>query len=261
MQSCELQFCAENRYQNAYRIGAHTHPCWELVYYLEGKGTTTIQHQKHSFAPNTFAIIPPNCTHVERGSAQTKIIHTGFLISDNYTLHGGLYAAEDFPILDVLQLISKEMRMGNLYSARILNILLEAMIIILCRPQDKPTEIDRETMITYAKNYLRLNYMNHVKIKDLAASIGYSYDYFRHVFLEEVGMTAKDFLMQEQLSHAKQQLLEGKNIKDIAIACGYASDAHFCNLFRRMTGQTPGEYVSLHTITKYPQISFLDEES
>ncbi len=252
----ELKFCASGEYASPYTIGSHTHPCWELIYYENGCGEVIIDSAKYDFAPNTFALIAPGSNHAERGAAQTKICYIGFTVPKEYALTGGLYRNDDVTVHPLLRMIAEEMCHAGANVTQLMNLYVEAIAVLLCRKNQPAQEQDKDAMIAYVKNYLDLNYMNHVRIKDLAKSIGYSYDYFRHVFLQRVGMTAKDYLMQAQLTNAKEQLLAGKSVKEVAASCGYASDAHFCNLFRQMTGQSPAAFVNDRTEARYPQISF-----
>ncbi len=260
MTKCELKFCASGEYANSYTIGAHTHPCWELIYYECGEGSVIVDRERHDFSSDCFSLIAPNTNHAEHGISQTKLLYIGFTVSDDYALQSGLYRNEDVAVLPILQLISGEMRHSGANGTKMMDLLVEAIAILLHRASVPSQEQDKTAMIAYVKNYLELNYMNRVRIKDLAKSIGYSYDYFRHVFLQHVGMTAKDYLMQVQLNHAKEQLLQGRSVKEVAAGCGYASDAHFCNLFRQMTGQSPASFVNSKTQSEYPQLAFQLEE-
>ncbi len=260
MDSCELKFCAGSRYQNSYTIGCHTHPCWELIYYIDGEGTTVLDKEKHLFSKDTFSLVSPECSHIEIGTPGTQVLYIGFTLHKAFPLKAGLYSGKTFPILPLLEKIAAEMRSGLPFASRMMNLLTQEIVLLLSRTATPQKESDKIALIEYAKNYIELNYMNHIRIKDLAQNIGYSYDYFRHVFLKMVGMTAKDYLMQTQLKHAKEQLLLGKSIKEIAAACGYASDAHFCNLFKQEVGQSPGEFVSTCTEVLYPQIMMEFEE-
>ncbi len=256
MASCELKFCASGAYATPYTIGSHTHPCWELIYYVNGNGAVIVDREKYEFSPDTFSLIAPHATHAEKGCAQTEILYIGFTAPDDLPLQSGLYENKKIEVLPLLRMIEAEMRTAGANGTKLMDLLCSSLAILLARPNQEQKEQDKTAMIEYVKNYLDLNYMNRVRIKDLAKNIGYSYDYFRHVFQQYVGMTAKDYLMQAQLRNAKEQLLQGKSVKEVAASCGYASDAHFCNLFRQMTGQSPAAFVNEKTDTKYPQISF-----
>ena len=52
-------------YPSSHYAKPHSHPCYEIIVYFSGTGTTTIDGTEHRFSPHTVAFIPPHVTHDE----------------------------------------------------------------------------------------------------------------------------------------------------------------------------------------------------
>ena len=62
---------------------------------------------------------------------------------------------------------------------------------------------------------------------------------FRHQYRCSVG----EALRRRRIEHASQQLaLSEASMAEIARACGFADQSHFCNTFKRQVGMTPSTY-------------------
>ena len=55
------------------------------------------------------------------------------------------------------------------------------------------------------------------------------------------GMTFKRYLTLLRMAHAKEMLSHGCSVIDTALSCGYGSESHFIDSYRRYWGHTPGE--------------------
>ena len=56
-------------------------------------------------------------------------------------------------------------------------------------------------------------------------------------------MTIRNYIIDERINYAKKLLIEtDKSIGAIASEVGYKTTQHFCTIFNRHTGVTPGVY-------------------
>lgn len=240
MFDCELKFCMEVEYAERYEGKKHGHPCWELVYYLDGEGTCAIADRPYKFTKNMFALISPDMAHAEAGNASTKVLYIGFNILDNDSiLKNGIYDDADGEIYHYLRLIHFEMQRQGEYSSSLMNH-YNSIIIIKVTEKCNTMRENKFGILDYAVNYINLNYMNNISVKELASFVGYSYDYFRKIFLEYMKISVKDYIEKVKFHNAQELLFNSdKNIKSIAYRCGYSSPAHFCMIFKKKTGHSP----------------------
>jgi AraC family transcriptional regulator len=82
----------------------------------------------------------------------------------------------------------------------------------------------------------------------LVAESGYSRSHFLRMFRISMGCSPHQWLIRLRVEQAKTMLRE-KSLRmiDIAIACGFSSQAHFSNKFHQVVGMTPGDYRRQHS--------------
>lgn len=65
------------------------------------------------------------------------------------------------------------------------------------------------------------------------------------LFSKETGMTIRNYMIEERMNYAKKLLTEtNESIGSIATKVGYKTTQHFCTIFNKHTGVTPGVYSS-----------------
>lgn len=85
-----------------------------------------------------------------------------------------------------------------------------------------------------------------VDIKQVASALGMSYHWFVHSFKVEFGLPPYRFVQSLRSAYARALLAAGpdkdvQNLRDVAMAAGYADAPHMTREFRRTYGMTPGE--------------------
>jgi len=82
-----------------------------------------------------------------------------------------------------------------------------------------------------------------IGIATLAELAGYSPDHFARLFKLGFGLSPYQYILQRRVERAKS-LLRDRNhsIAEVAMLCGFASQAHFHTTFKARTGVTPGAY-------------------
>lgn len=97
--------------------------------------------------------------------------------------------------------------------------------------------------ITYA-----IHEFNHGSqtISSITEQIGFSPQWFRRIFREEVGLSPKVYYRVQRFQQSLRLIAPGKDIDwaSIALTCGYFDQAHFIHDFQAFTGFSPTAYVS-----------------
>ena len=81
---------------------------------------------------------------------------------------------------------------------------------------------------------------NSVDFHQLSQQLGMSYSSFRRVFKKETGRAPGDYFIEMKMNRAKQLLLAGKSIQEVADLLGFDSVYYFSRLFKSRTGKAPG---------------------
>lgn len=97
--------------------------------------------------------------------------------------------------------------------------------------------------VARAQHYMEQHYMDNITVSKLSA-LGYvSPSSFNRRFKKEVGITPIEYLIEIRIKRAKI-LLRRKNIPvtEVAMRCGFGSNAHFSSCFLSRVGISPSEY-------------------
>ncbi|MFC4776320.1 AraC family transcriptional regulator [Paenibacillus sp. GCM10023252] len=94
-----------------------------------------------------------------------------------------------------------------------------------------------------ALDYILEHFREPIRLEHIAEQLYLSSSRTRHLFIEVVGRGFKEYLLQLRIDEAKSLLVNtDRTILDIVFLCGFQSQAAFYETFRRLVGQTPGEY-------------------
>ena len=103
-------------------------------------------------------------------------------------------------------------------------------------------------IVNAALNYMRENCMQqHLSLSDIADHVYVSQWHLSKLLNRETGKSFFDLLGSMRIEKAKSLLrTPGMNIQEVAEGTGYTDVAHFSRTFKKLTGQTPGEYRKGH---------------
>lgn len=127
-------------------------------------------------------------------------------------------------------------RMGNL---------LGQAILLLSRhqPAQKPEPEDEGLhYVALAKSMMAQNQYR-MSVADLSEGLGISRNHFSTVFHRITGVSPKTYILQHRMDLAKNFLVNGYTVAQVAEMLGYCDYAAFFNAFQRSEGVTPKEYV------------------
>lgn len=250
MFGCELKSCTKLNYTKDYFNNNHTHPYYELVYYYEGEGRVSVMDKVYAFEKNTFAISMPEHYHNERGGKGVQLIYISFTLN-GFTLEDGLHRDEDGRIGKLVAECYEELEGRRPVFQLILNNIAEKIVLSVIRKELKDEE-QRDNDFGYILNYVDMSYNLNLSVKQIAKNIGYSYDYFRDLFFRHMNISAKDYLLDKKIEHAKSLLISTDyRLPQIASLSGFSSASHLCMVFRKKTGMTPQQFTRAHEEDDY----------
>jgi AraC family transcriptional regulator len=93
------------------------------------------------------------------------------------------------------------------------------------------------------KDFVESSLDQDLTLESLAHEAGYSRAHFLRMFRESTGTTPHQYVMQRRIAHAEKMLSENElGVAEIAVACGFSSQAHLTLAFKKQTGVAPAEY-------------------
>ncbi len=89
---------------------------------------------------------------------------------------------------------------------------------------------------------LRERWSDRISLADLAAFAGLSRFELVRRFRAQTGLTPFAYRTNLRIAHARTMLARGEPPAEVALACGFADQAHLTRMFRRAVGVTPALY-------------------
>lgn len=86
------------------------------------------------------------------------------------------------------------------------------------------------------------NYNTDLDINKKALELGFSPNFFRKVFKEQIGMTPFAYLLQTRIGEAKLLLAKGTRVGETAKRVGFTDALYFGKVFKKYVGVSPLEY-------------------
>jgi AraC family transcriptional regulator len=93
---------------------------------------------------------------------------------------------------------------------------------------------------------LESDFSERISVSELARTAKLSVDYFGAAFRRATGTTPHQYLLRVRLNRARAMMTQKprpRALAEIALACGFADQTHFCRHFRRFMGMTPTEFL------------------
>ncbi len=91
-----------------------------------------------------------------------------------------------------------------------------------------------------AIEYIDANLATPIGLADIAASTGLTRMYFAAQFRVTTGMRPHEYLVRRRIEHAQDLLRQAHgSVLEVAMRCGFRSQAHFTTVFKRLVGDTP----------------------
>lgn len=99
------------------------------------------------------------------------------------------------------------------------------------------------------------NYQCTIDLSALSALFNLNPSYMARAFRKKTGKTLTSYLHDIRVHKAARILSDSKyaSLADVAIATGFADQAHFTRIFSRITGVTPGKFRQLRTFASSGQ--------
>jgi AraC-like DNA-binding protein len=253
MINTELQTFIHYNHPSLDYVLPQSHSCYELVFYANGHGRTTVNNEIYNYKDLDMVLIAPNVVHDEKSEVSTEVYCCLF------NLQGielqSLFIKSDHELSSIVHEKMKEIRDAyysrESYFESYINSLIQQIVILIVRKLSShevsfSLEEQNSRAIELSKKLLKEKLYLNTDLKVIAENIGYSYDYFRHIFKEYVGMSPKQYQLEQKLNRAKELLLNTTiSIQSIAKQCGFGSGIAFNDFFKVKLKITPLKFRKL----------------
>ena len=154
-------------------------------------------------------------------------------------IQGGVYPPEANAIAD-----QALRRLSQIKTVTEIPALVSEAALRLCEMVRETRRQDTGNVhVEKAKHYLTDHLTQEIRTDDIAEAVGLSPYHLSRLFKTHTGLTLREYLTRERIEAAKQLLATSdRTIPQIASLLRFCDQSYFTMVFRRQTGQTPGEY-------------------
>jgi AraC-like DNA-binding protein len=221
----------------------HTHPSWEIVYYLKGKIGCRVGDRVQNVWPGVLLVIPPQVTH---GEVATQPWACHYLHLDRGVPEGWPPVVQEGvqePLGHIIGALVEEWRAADSDRETMLELLLGQLDIVMRRSRERRPATTAETQVQALERLLEERSGERLAMPDLAREVGVSYSHLRVQFVRLRGLTPTRRLHQIRCRQAIDMIRNSDlNLEAIADTCGYASASHMSHHLVRATGRRPGAF-------------------
>lgn len=93
-----------------------------------------------------------------------------------------------------------------------------------------------------ARSFIERNLSRDLSLEEVAEHVGMNASYLSVLFKEAVGESYIKYVTRIRIERAKKLLSAGMKVNDVSERVGYRAYRHFSEVFKRVTGFTPGQY-------------------
>lgn len=259
-------FIVLNHPEADFEYSTHFHSDFELNLVLDTYGKRIVGDSIENFSSCDLILIGPNIPHAWRGET-IKGNHVITIQFHDKLLDFPLLSKKVFsPIKELLQKASRGIqfveekdskicnRIMNISNMSGFNVSLE-FFSLLYELSTSPNQrylasvaYDTDLIIRESKSrrisviceYIKYNYMNQIKLSDIASQINMSDSAVSHFFKKRTSRNIIDYINDIRVGHATRMLYETTHsISEVAFLCGFNNISNFNRQFKKAKGQTP----------------------
>lgn len=257
----------------------HKHDFIEIAYVISGKGMHVVGDRRFSTSKGDLFVVNYDIPHgffADPGSGVQPIVYNCVFMPNflDASLLGSIYFEDIFSSFLFRSIFPEEYtrsadlslkgteyqdvgdlfrKMYEEYQARskgyleIIRAYLIELIVKIFRLMEnsKPSNISSQNqrLVQQAVEYLKDNFTADIRLEELAMKSFISKNYFSRLFKEVTGINFTDYIQNLRVDEACS-LLKGTDMKVTAIAnqVGFKDMKFFYEVFRKITGKTPGEF-------------------
>jgi AraC-like DNA-binding protein len=229
---------------------AHIHDTWTLLLVDRGFVRFDLERAEHDAGAAWVTLLPPHVAHTGR-AATAAGFHKRVIYLDSTVLGSGFTGpavtapswADPLLRRRVSQLHQELSRPGEELAAESRLALIRARLHEHLRPgrSDHSPRPDRR-LADELRDLLDSHLATGLTLRAAGGLLHAHPDHLVRTFSAAFGLPPHRYLTARRVDAARQRLLEGQALSDVAAAVGFHDQAHLSRHFTRQLGVTPGRY-------------------
>lgn len=226
----------------------HTHDTWTLFVVDAGSIRYDLDRTERAADPAMVSILPPFVVHDGR-PATTRGYETRVMYLEPEVIgEARIGPAVDAPVLPDSRLRTEVVRLHEelhcaddaLAAETRLAFVAERIRELLGKPP--AGAMRRPDLAEAARAILDARLFESLTMESLAAELDSGPTQVARAFSEAFGIAPHAYVVGRRLDAARERILEGQALADVAAEVGFYDQAHLTRRFRRFLGTTPGRF-------------------
>ena len=215
---------------------------YELVYFMNGRGTIIENNKTYSYQANDVHFCRPHFRRDLICKEATPYICIRFdVIGTINDLSDGIYHCPTDEIYKLFKNIMNQYKDKEYKYYDYSTLMVQQILIQLARLLSSNTSSNQNinNLIKEIDSTLRFD----KSVQEMSDSVGYNYDYFRQKFKSITGQSVSNYIANKRIENACKLLKENNyTCTEISNLCGFSSPSQFSKLFKRTLGISPLSY-------------------
>lgn len=247
-----LIFCGMEECQKGHTFGPFKRAHYLLHYVVDGFGSYQVNNMSYDIRPGEAFLIYPGDITIYSADREDPWTYIWIAVDGpdvesimeqcGFSTGNHVYRAKDATKVEELlrSIIDASQRNDEHYMMQLSRVM--ALLSIMAEESPKKGII-RTDYVEKAIEFIEINYSYGIKITDISRAVMLERSYLYRHFMDETGLSPKEYLTRYRLRKAKEMLKENTNsITEIALSCGFKSSSAFYKHFNQRFGRTPKSY-------------------
>ena len=233
---------------------SHYHDVFELIFVKSGCPIYIIDGENYPLHKNTLVLSRPGQPHLIQTDEHSP-----------YERYNILFSQEILPP-EILQKIPSNLHTVNFQDNQIMiqlfdkmdyychhleneelamviqSLIQEAIIGVLIHISAAGDVLSgKHPLIQKAINYIDNNLVSIQNVEELCDELSISKSYLYQLFLHDLNMTPKRYIMQQRLNMARREMLSGAKATVVYAQCGFEDYSAFFRAYKKYFGYTPNQ--------------------
>ena len=238
--------------EHAYPV--HTHDVWTLLLVDQGAIRYDLDRRAQGAEPSMVSILPPHVVHDGRPATADGYRKRVIYLEPDVVGETLIGAAVDRPALTsdpgLRRAVSELDRalgcVDDAFEAEVrLQLVAERIRVAMGNPDDGPETPDPRTLdaaVEAFRAWLDDHLFEPVTISAAADALDVGPTHLARGFADAFGIAPHAYLITRRLEAARDRILAGQPLVDVATEVGFFDQAHLTRHFKRFLGTTPGRF-------------------
>lgn len=233
-----------------FKIPRHAHDLASFYLVLEGSLTEVYNRKQRDIGSCTLVFTPPGEVHrnaFHRAGARCFLVELTQSWDDRIAAADikveGSFDTANGEFTRLATSVYKEFRFADKASALSVEGLVLEMLASLHRRSDNVSEAYPPSWLRAARDLLHDRFSETITLTEIAEEVGVHPARLARSFRRRYHCSLGEHQRRLRVEHASRQLVATKcPLQEIALAAGFADQAHFSRVFRKLTGLTPAKF-------------------